>query len=274
MIGLALDEDIGRGDVTTNALVRPSVFARAVIISRGDYVVSGTTVAGAVFRKVDPTLSVRVLAGDGRRIRPGGVVMTVSGAARSILTAERTALNFMQRMTGIATLTAQFVAKTKKYGVAILDTRKTTPGLRRLEKYAVLCGGGRNHRLGLYDMALIKDNHRKLWARSGMADLGKAVKMVRLKYRGIPVEVEVESLEELRSAVRSRPEWILLDNMKPVTVRKCVRACAGRSRLEASGGITLANVERMARTGIDAISVGRLTHSAPAADLSLELEDT
>jgi len=271
LIGRALKEDIGAGDVTTRSLVPVSAKAEAVVLSRGDCLVSGTTIAAAVFRKVDRNLKVRILVADGRPVKCDDVIMTVSGRAGSILTAERTALNFMQRMTGIATLTGKFVAEAKRYGVTILDTRKTTPGLRVIEKYAVLCGGGMNHRMGLHDMALIKDNHRSLWAGCGAGDLGEAVAVIRRKYRGLPVEVEVETESELLSALKGSPEWILLDNMKPDMMRECVKLCAGRSRLEASGGITLANVESVARTGVDAISLGCLTHSAPAADLSLEL---
>ena len=199
-------------------------------------------------------------------------MMTISGPAASILIAERTALNFMQRMTGIATMTAGFVARTKRFGVAILDTRKSTPGLRLLEKYAVLCGGGRNHRMGLYDKVLIKDNHRALWNRAHAGNLGEAVRVARGKNPGLEVEIEVEDERELVSALAGRPEWILLDNMTPGAIRRCVKLCAGRSRLEASGGITSANVAAVAATGVDAISLGCLTHSAPAADLSLEFE--
>lgn len=268
----ALAEDIGAGDATTDALVPPSVKATAVIISRGRYVVSGTTIAAAVFRRICPRLKIRITIPDGKPARPDGVIMSISGPAAAILTAERTALNFMQRMTGIATLTAAFVAKTRRFGTAILDTRKTTPGLRPLEKYAVLCGGGRNHRMGLDDMVLIKDNHRNLWNKARAGDLGQAVITARMKSRGLPVEIEVENEEELRSALGGKPEWVLLDNMKPADMRRCVKLCAGRCRTEASGGITMKNIEEVAKTGVDAISLGCLTHSAPAADLSLEME--
>ena len=197
--------------------------------------------------------------------------MTIRGSARSILTAERTALNFLQRMSGIATLTSVFVDKARRHGVMILDTRKTTPTLRILEKYAVLCGGGRNHRFGLFDRFLIKDNHRRLWGHGQAARLGDAVHQARKRFPGLPVEVEVESEAELRSALDGKPEWILLDNMAPARLRCCVKICAGRSRLEASGGINLRNISRVAATGVDAVSLGCLTHSAPAADLSLEI---
>jgi len=272
LIRRALAEDVGAGDATTGALVPSSARATAVVVSRGNYVVSGTTVGMAVFKTVCHRLSVRVLIKDGQRVRRNGVVMTVSGSAAAILTAERTALNFMQRMTGIATMTAGFVDRVRRFGVTILDTRKTTPGLRMLEKYAVLCGGGSNHRIGLYDRVLIKDNHRFLWNRTHEGDLGAAVLAARKKNCGLAVEIEVENEKELISALRGLPEWILLDNMKPAAIRRCVKLCAGRSRLEASGGITAAKVAAIAGTGVDAISLGCLTHSAPAADLSLEIE--
>lgn len=271
IVARALAEDIATGDATTDSLVPRSATATASIVSRGSYVVSGTTIGRSVFLQVNRRLRVRIMVGDGRRIHPGGVIMTVTGSAAAILTAERTALNFMQRMTGIATMTAGFVARVRRSGVLILDTRKTTPGLRLLEKYAVLCGGGRNHRMGLYDKILIKDNHRVLWNREHAGDLGAAVQAARRKRPGLEVEIEVENEEELASALRGRPEWVLLDNMTPGVMRRCVKLCAGRSRLEASGGITAANIDDVARTGVDAISLGCLTHSAPAADLSLEL---
>lgn len=274
LVKRAIAEDMGTGDVTTDSLVPHSARATATIVANGNYVVSGTTVGEAVFLEVNPQLHVRILIGDGKRVRCGGAIMKVTGAAASILSAERTALNFMQRMTGIATMTAGVVARIRRFGVTVLDTRKTSPGLRVLEKYSVLCGGGKNHRIGLYDRVLIKDNHRVLWNREHAGDLGDAVQAARNRNRGLEVEIEVEDESELVSALRGQPEWILLDNMTPVTMRRCVKLCAGRSRLEASGGITLKNVRAIARTGVDAISLGCLTHSAPAADLSLELEES
>jgi nicotinate-nucleotide pyrophosphorylase (carboxylating) len=243
-----------------------------LILSRGDYVVAGGPVAQEVFRQVDPALRCRRLVEDGQGCGRDEVVMEIEGAVRSLLTAERTALNFMQRLTGIASRTREFVDKVARYGVRILDTRKTTPTLRRLEKYAVTCGGGTNHRMGLYDMVLIKDNHRRFRAEAGIRDLRGAVEAARARFPGVPVEVEVESEDELLDAIRGGPEWIMLDNMSPALMRRCVELCAKRCKLEASGGVTLATVEAMAATGVDAISIGGLTHSAPAADLSLELE--
>jgi nicotinate-nucleotide pyrophosphorylase (carboxylating) len=205
-------------------------------------------------------------------VRPDQVLMTIEGPIRGILTGERTALNFMQRMTGIASRTREFVDLVRPFGTRILDTRKTTPTLRILEKYAVTCGGGANHRMGLYDMVLIKDNHRRLWQAAGIPNLQGAVAAARAKFPGIPVEVEVESEAELQDALRAAPEWIMLDNMSPDRMKACVAVCAKRCKLEASGGVSLTTVAAIAATGVDAISIGGLTHSAPAADLSLELD--
>lgn len=272
LIRRALEEDVGNGDVTSLSVVGESARGRAVVLSRGHYVVAGLDVAGAVFAGVDPGLVCRYRVSDGAAVKPDEVLMTIEGSIRALLTGERTALNFMQRLTGIASRTREFVEKVKPYGTVILDTRKTTPTLRILEKYAVTCGGGTNHRMGLYDMVLIKDNHRRLWQAAGISNLQGAVEAARARFPGVPVEVEVESEEELRDALRALPEWIMLDNMEPARMRACVALCARRCRLEASGGVTLATVEAIAATGVDAISIGGLTHSAPAADLSLELE--
>ncbi len=272
LIRRALEEDVGSGDVTTLSVVPETSRGRAVILSRGLYVVSGLDVAAAVFGAVDASLQCRFLAADGDVVKPDQPLMTIEGGIRGILTGERTALNFMQRMTGIASRTREFTDKVKPYGTRILDTRKTTPTLRILEKYAVTCGGGTNHRMGLYDMVLIKDNHRRLWQAAGISNLQGAVAAARAKFPGIPVEVEVESEAELLDALRATPEWIMLDNMEPTRMRECVAMCAGRAKLEASGGVTLTTVEAIAATGVDAISIGGLTHSSPAADLSLELD--
>lgn len=272
LIRRALEEDVGSGDVTTLSVVPETSRGRAVILSRGLYVVSGLDVAAAVFGAVEASLQCRFLATDGDVVKPDQPLMTIEGGIRGILTGERTALNFMQRMTGIASRTREFTDKVMPYGTRILDTRKTTPTLRILEKYAVTCGGGTNHRMGLYDMVLIKDNHRRLWQAAGISNLQGAVAAARAKFPGIPVEVEVESEAELRDALRASPEWIMLDNMEPTRMRECVAICAGRAKLEASGGVTLTTVEAIAATGVDAISIGGLTHSSPAADLSLELD--
>jgi nicotinate-nucleotide pyrophosphorylase (carboxylating) len=273
LVSRALAEDIGAGDVTTQSVIPEGRMGNAVILSRGSYVTAGLPVGEEVFRQVDATLRCRRLVDDGQAVRTDAVLMEVEGAVRSILTAERVALNFMQRMTGIASRTREFVDKVARYGVKILDTRKTTPTLRRLEKYAVVCGGGANHRMGLFDMVLIKDNHRRFWTEAGIRDLRGAVEAARARFPGVSVEVEVESEAELVDAIRGKPEWIMLDNMEPAMMRRCVELCGKRCKLEASGGVTLATVEAMAATGVDAISIGGLTHSAPAADLSLELID-
>lgn len=272
LIRRALAEDIGSGDVTTLSVVPEASRGRALILSRGDYVVSGLGVASAVFAAVDPALKCACPVSDGDAVKPGQVLMTIEGTIRGILTGERTALNFVQRMTGIASRTRDFVDKVKPYGTRILDTRKTTPTLRILEKYAVTCGGGTNHRMGLYDMVLIKDNHRRLWQAAGISNLKGAVAAARAKFPGVPVEVEVESAEELRDALQAKPEWIMLDNMTLALMRECVALCSRQAKLEASGGVTLDTVAGIAATGVDAISIGGLTHSSPAADLSLELE--
>ncbi|MEI7947128.1 MAG: carboxylating nicotinate-nucleotide diphosphorylase [bacterium] len=266
----ALEEDRGVGDVTTLALVDPAVKATGEILARQACRVSGASVAAAVMKRVEPGLTVEILVPDGQDVAKGGSILTIRGKAASILTAERTALNFMQRMCGIATLTAQFVDAVSEFKTLILDTRKTTPNMRVFEKYAVLCGGGTNHRFGLYDRVLMKDNHRKLWKGGDPDRLDLAVEAARKAYPSLAVEVEVESIEECKSALRAKPEWIMLDNMDCDTMRKCVGLCKGISRTEASGGITLEKARAVAATGVDAISLGCLTHSAGSIDLSLE----
>jgi nicotinate-nucleotide pyrophosphorylase (carboxylating) len=206
-------------------------------------------------------------------VSSGDPILHVEGKARSILAAERVALNFLQRMTGVATLTRQFVQKAKPHGVHVLDTRKTTPLLRALEKYAVLCGGGVNHRMGLYDRVLIKDNHRAFWKRNRKGNLAEAVVAARRRNPGLQVEVEVESENDLKNVLKASPNWVLLDNMPVGRIRRCVQICSGRCKIEVSGGVSLKTIERIAQTGVDAVSIGALTHSAPAADLSLEFCD-
>ena len=272
LIRIALDEDIKTGDATTLALVPEDSIINAHILAKQDCTVSGCDVARAVFAAIDPGVEVNSLISDGGIAHAGETILSIKGRARTILTGERTALNFMQRMTGIATLTASFVAHVNDDNCVILDTRKTTPGLRAFEKYAVLCGGGTNHRIGLYDKVMIKDNHRRLWVDGNSADLGEAVKEARRCYPDLGIEIEVENEDELRSALTASPEWILLDNMSPELMARCVEITAGKSKLEASGGITLSNVGAAARSGVDAISLGCLTHSAPAIDLSLEID--
>lgn len=266
----ALAEDVGTGDVTTLALVDPQARAEGEILARQPCRVAGGPVAAAVLAALDPGIWCETVVPDGGDVDAGGVVLRFRGRASAILSAERTALNFMQRMSGIATLTRRFVEAVRPHGTQILDTRKTTPNLRPFEKYSVLCGGGTNHRTGLYDRVLIKDNHRRLWAGGDPRRLDLAVLAARQRFPGLVVEIEVESVEELESALRGRPEWVLLDNMTCPAMADAVARCRGIARTEASGGIGLANVAEVAATGVDAISLGCLTHSAPSIDLSLE----
>lgn len=270
-IQIALKEDGTSRDVTTLALVDPEAVASAEIIARYSCRVAGTTIGTKVFKLLDPSLEIEIRVQDGADVDAGDTLLVVRGSAGSILTAERTALNFMQRMTGIATATRSFVAAVAGTKCTILDTRKTVPGLRLLDKYAVKAGGGTNHRMGLHDMVLIKDNHRKLWKGGDPTRLDQAVAAARAKFPGVPVEVEVESFEELHSALLGNPEWIMLDNMPPATMREAVKIVAGRCKLEASGGIDATTIRAVAETGVDAISLGCLTHSVKAADLSLEI---
>lgn len=265
----ALREDIGAGDITSEALIKAKCRISAAIIARRKYIVAGVEIVRLVFRLVDKNIVCRVLKPDGQEARAGEAVIVLAGRARSILSAERTALNFLQRLTGIASLAAQYVAAVKPYRTKILDTRKTTPNMRLLEKYAVRCGGGHNHRLGLYDMVLIKDNHRFLWQKN--YSLAQAVAETRRKNPPKPIEIEVESIAQFKDALSAAPDWIMLDNMSLPLTKECVALCGGRSKLEASGGITLKNIKAIAATGVDAISIGALTHSALAADLSLEV---
>jgi nicotinate-nucleotide pyrophosphorylase (carboxylating) len=266
----ALAEDIGPGDATTLALVDPSATATGEVLAREACRVAGATVGKRALECVDPSLRVEIAVPDGRDVAEGGAILRIRGKAASILTAERTALNFMQRMCGIATLTCRFVEAVREFGTVILDTRKTTPNLRLFEKHAVVCGGGANHRFGLYDRVLVKDNHRRLWQGGDPDRLDLAVAAARQAYPGLEVEIEVESVAECVSALRGRPEWIMLDNMGCGMMRECVALCRGISKTEASGGITLERAREAAATGVDAISLGCLTHSAPSVDLSLE----
>jgi len=279
-VRLALDEDLASVDrcksapwcdATSVALVDPRAMATGEIYAKGTgCVVAGATVARAVLKMVDPKIRVKILKADGSTVKPREPILVFRGKARSILAAERTALNFMQRLSATATLTRQFVEATKRYGTMILDTRKTTPGLRVFEKYAVLCGGGTNHRMGMYDRVLMKDNHRRLWKGGNPDELDQAVVAARKRFPKLAVEVEVESLRECASALKAKPEWIMLDNMSCADMKRCVKLCKGISKTEASGGITLDRAREVAATGVTAISLGCLTHSAGSVDLSLE----
>jgi len=282
-VRLALDEDLvsvdrilrrAPCDATSEALVDASATAVGEIYPKtpDGCVVAGATVARAVMKMVDPRVKVSILKPDGSFARTGERILEFRGRARSILAAERTALNFMQRMCATATLARKFVDATRRWGTLILDTRKTTPGLRVFEKYAVLCGGGSNHRMGMYDRVLIKDNHRRLWRGGDPDALDQAVVAARRAFPKLEVEVEVESERECASALKARPEWIMLDNMSCADMRRCVKMCRGISKTEASGGITLERAKEVAATGVTAISLGCLTHSAGSVDLSLEWE--
>jgi len=267
MVRDALEEDYAFRDVTTAATVLSDRRARATIVARQEGVLAGVPFALEAFRILDPSVTIRVDVDDGTRVHPGLALFYISGHARGMLSAERVALNFMQRLSGIASLTRRFVDAVVGTGVSILDTRKTTPGWRRLEKYAVRAGGGMNHRMDLFSAVLIKDNH--LVAVDG--DIALAVRRTRdLAPPGTRVEVECDRPEQVDAAVAAGADIILLDNMAIPMLQECVRRVAGRATLEASGGISLATVRGIAETGVDWISVGALTHSAPALDLGLD----
>ena len=270
-IAIALREDVGAGDITTEFFVPNGLHALGRIIARERAIVAGGQTAAEVFRRVNPKLNVEVLQPDGTALLGGETILEVRGAAGSILTAERVALNFLQRLSGIATLTKEFVDAAGRSRTKILDTRKTTPGLRALEKAAVVAGGGANHRFNLNDMVLVKDNH--LSAGSGFSGFASAIQRLRQERPAIRIEVEADRLEQVRSFLEiDGIDVILLDNMKPSEMREAVALGKKRKvKFEASGGVTLKNVRQIAATGVDFISVGALTHSARAIDMSLEL---
>lgn len=270
LIDLALREDIGLGDVTTEFFVAESEQASARVVAKERAIVAGAEVAAEVFRRVDPSLRVEIVQNDGASVAGGATVLEVRGRARPILTGERVALNFLQRLSGIATLTHEFVEAAGKSHAKILDTRKTTPGLRKFEKAAVVAGGGVNHRVGLHDMVLVKDNH--LLARPGLAKLTAAIERVRAERPELRVEVEADNLDQVRAFLEIKGiEVILLDNMRAAEMREAVAIGKGKVQFEASGGIDLRNVRQVAATGVDYVSIGALTHSARAIDFSLEL---
>ncbi len=269
-IGAALQEDIGGGDITTEFFVPDSLHATGRIIARENAVVAGSGVASEVFRQVDPSTDTQIIRGDGAEAALGDVIIEVRGLARSILKAERVALNFLQRLCGIATLTRQFVDAIGDHPAKILDTRKTTPGLRAMEKAAVVAGGGRNHRFGLYDMVLVKDNH--LTTFEGLSSFAERIRQLRQERPKIRIEVEADDLEQVRAFVEvDGIDVILLDNMTPAQIREAITLRKDNIEFEASGGITLKNVNRIAATGVDYISVGSLTHGARAIDICLEM---
>lgn len=271
LIMMALKEDVGEGDVTSAYFIPEEKMARAFLSVRHEGVVSGVSIAEKVFSEVDPSLVVQVLVEDGSRVSEGAVLMMIEGKARSILTAERTALNFLQRLSGVASITARYVAAVKHTRAKILDTRKTTPGYRTLEKKAVLDGGGTNHRMGLYDRAMVKDNH--LVSDGGLESLQAAIRLLKSEKPHVKVELEADRLDQVADFLALEGvDYILLDNMHLDDLREAVkmREKNPRIRLEASGGVNLETVREIAETGVDFISVGALTHSAPALDIGLD----
>ena len=274
LIHMALAEDTGDGDITAQCFVPEDRQARAEIRAKESGTVAGTEVAEAVFRTLDPKLRIVVQRGDGSRVERGDVVIRITGAARSILTAERTALNFLQRLSGIATLTHRYVQAMGTTGAQILDTRKTTPGWRTLEKMAVRAGGGTNHRTGLYDMVMVKDNH--LQAAGSLAELQAGIDLAQQGQPGVKIEIEADTVQQVRDFLTLRGvDIIMLDNMSLDEMRECVALTRGTGvKLEASGGVTLERLPEIAATGVDFISSGALTHSVKALDLSLDFEGT
>ncbi len=269
-IAVGLEEDIGAGDITTKFFVPENLHSSARIVAREKAIVAGSQTAAEVFRRVDPSIHTDIVRIDGAEVNSGESVIELRGLARSILTAERTALNFLQHLSGIATLTAQFVAAAANARVKILDTRKTTPGLRQLEKAAVVAGGGANHRFGLYDMILVKDNH--IASSYGFTELVNRIRRIRKARPQLRVELEADSLEQVRNFVGLEGvDVILLDNMTPAQMREAVALRKNQIKFEASGGVTLEDIRRIAATGVDYISVGALTHSPRAIDFSLEI---
>jgi nicotinate-nucleotide pyrophosphorylase (carboxylating) len=273
LVELALQEDVGGGDLTSLAVIPDELEGRAVFVARASGVLAGLSAGALVFATLDPRVQFEPLLRDGDAVQPGSRLARVAGPMRAILSGERTALNFLQHLSGIATQTRRYVDAVAGLKSRVLDTRKTLPGWRLLEKYAVRCGGGHNHRVGLFDGVLIKDNHLSALGH-GKKEIRAAVEAARgLHGAGIPIEIEVDNLAELDEALHCGPDIVLLDNMAPETMREAVRrrdAVAPKVLLEASGGVTLATIRAIAETGVDRVSVGALTHSAPALDIALD----
>ncbi|HUC85446.1 MAG TPA: carboxylating nicotinate-nucleotide diphosphorylase [Candidatus Acidoferrales bacterium] len=268
----ALEEDVGSGDVTTLATVPKAAQSGALMNAREPLVVAGLRFAETAFRELSSGIKIERSTRDGTRVRAGERLLKISGPSRAILSAERVALNFVQHLSGVATATAQFVDAVKDSGAKILDTRKTTPGWRRFEKYAVACGGGQNHRLGLFDVVLIKDNHLAALRGEKPNAIAAAVARARQQAPQLKVEVEADNLEQAGQAADAGADIILLDNMAPARLRLAVEIVAGRALTEASGGVNLQTVGAIAATGVDFISVGAITHSARAVDIGLDFE--
>ncbi len=260
----ALEEDIGAGDITTNAIISKRETATGKVIAKDDLIICGLEIFNYVFLCLDKKLVIDHKFLDGKKAQDGDILLSFSGNTRALLSGERVALNILQRLSGIATLTAKFVKKVPE-SVKILDTRKTTPGLRTLEKYAVRCGGGFNHRFGLYDAVLIKDNHIK-----AAGSITRAVEKIRKKIlHPLKIEVEVKNMEEVKEAIQTKCDIIMLDNMSPAYTKEAIKAINGKAKVEISGNIGLHNIQKIAEIGIDFISIGALTHSAPAVDISM-----
>ena len=272
LIDLALEEDLdGRGDATSKAVVPAGARARGVLHAKSDCVAAGLPVAEAVFRRLDPDCVFTAKVKEGDRCCPGTELAEVVGNAAALLTAERTALNFLQRLSGVATMAHQYAASVAGSAMKVLDTRKTTPGWRNLEKYAVAVGGACNHRIGLYDRIMIKDNHREMAGMEGSGGILRSVARARKMYPDLEIEVEVDTLEELAEALESGCEYILLDNMSTPMMAEAVRMTSGRAKLEASGNITVERLPEIAAVGVDFASSGALTHSVKSSDISLEI---
>ena len=271
LIDMSLEEDIKTGDATSISVIPEDVITEARFVTREKCVCAGLEVAKTVFLKIDNTVKWTSLVKDGDILEPGAVLASAKGSARSLLTAERTALNFLQRLCGIATTTLRYVEAVGDSSTKVLDTRKTTPGWRSLEKYAVAAGGGTNHRVGLYDRVMVKDNHRALAGLEGEGGIARSVKRARETFPALEVEIEADSLNEVKEAAEAGADYILLDNMTNEQMKEAIIINKCRSKLEASGGITIERIPSIAKIGVDFISVGALTHSVKAIDISLEM---
>ena len=272
LIDLALEEDLAdRGDTTSKSVIPADARAKGVLYAKSDCVLAGLAVAEAVFKQLDPACDFKYILHDGDRCPAKTVIAEITGNAVAMLTAERTALNFIQRLCGVATMAHNYADCVKDYAMQILDTRKTTPGWRNLEKYAVAVGGASNHRIGLYDRIMIKDNHREMAGMEGPGGILRSVERARAMYPDLEIEVEVDTLEELNEALQSGCEYILLDNMSTETMAEAVRRNQGRAKLEASGNITIERLKEIAAAGVDFASSGALTHSVKSSDISLDI---
>ena len=269
LIGIALKDDIGDGDITTNSIIPAEIKRKAKMVAKADGIIAGLPVARMVFRKLDPDLIWNELVLEGDKVKNGDVLVEFEGSYRALLTGERTALNFLQRLSGIATMSAKYADVVKDFQTVILDTRKTLPGFNKLDKYAVKTGGASNHRHGLHDMAMIKDNHIEV-----AGGISAAVRAVRSNIdHGIKIEVETTTLAQVQEAINAKVDIIMLDNMDLETMRQAVELIAGRAKVEASGNITFERLREVAATGVDFISIGALTHSVSALDISQRIED-